>query len=266
MSSYFGRQMEYDHEVRPRSQPTQDNTYHQYHTHISHQHSYCQHCPGSYNNVAYSFGANYKEIGDIADINNWEENTILKLNYDADHFSVDPKREAFRMYSHVRSRLNNCLDVSDPTPQPTKMPTISPKPTPSTPAGTAVYDTALGAPKCSSLASFCDSGTLLNSRGSIGGMVEPNAPNTIDSCNDGSTGTYGSDESINSITVFTTPGIGGNLVSGATVTIEAKVNAYSAASDTGDFFYTSDVGTGNPNWVLIESVKPVTNGLSTCEC
>ncbi|HLQ21811.1 MAG TPA: hypothetical protein VK132_01325, partial [Gemmatimonadales bacterium] len=52
---------------------------------------------------------------------------------------------------------------------------------------TAVFDAALQAPRCAGVGSACDSGPLLNGRGSVG--PEPNQPNTINhSCADGALG------------------------------------------------------------------------------
>src|SRR4030095_4168100 len=64
-------------------------------------------------------------------------------------------------------------------------------------AQTAVFDAALQAPKCATVGISCDSGaTLLNGRDTLSGGTEPNQPNTInDSCADGTSGTFHSDES-----------------------------------------------------------------------
>eukprot|EP00956_Cyclotella_meneghiniana_P038780 scaffold159844_cov136-Cyclotella_meneghiniana.AAC.1 len=65
----------------------------------------------------------------------------------------------------------------------------------------AVYDVALGAPRCISYGSKCDSLSLLNGRGSLENGVEANRPNTLDSCSDGNSGMYQIDESIEKIMV-----------------------------------------------------------------
>ena len=49
----------------------------------------------------------------------------------------------------------------------------------------AVFDSDLNVPRCYGIASSCDSGSLLNSRGSSMIPNEPNSPNTLDSCPDG---------------------------------------------------------------------------------
>ena len=121
--------------------------------------SYCQWCPGSYGNVMYTFGADYDGSGDVNDLSNWPANPNMVANYDSAHFSVNPEREAQKMYLHIHSKApSGCVDLTAPaTPNPTLSPTSS--------FGVALYDGALGAPKCAKVASFCDSGSLLNSRG-----------------------------------------------------------------------------------------------------
>jgi hypothetical protein len=62
----------------------------------------CKKCPGEYDNVMYSFGGQYSGSGDQSDISNWIDNPALVVNYDELHFSNDPRRVAYKMYSHVR--------------------------------------------------------------------------------------------------------------------------------------------------------------------
>ncbi len=116
-------------------------------------------------------------------------------------------------------------------------------------AGTAVYDSALKAPKCANVGSVCDSGALLNGRASLG--PEPNQPNTINnSCADGTSGIYHDDESNDRIRVFTSDGT--SFAPGKTVTFEATVWAWSTgSSDTLDFYYAADAA--NPVWTYITS-------------
>ena len=92
--------------------------------------SYCQHCPGYYDNIMYTFGGVYDGSGAKSDIANWIDNPNLVANYDvaAGLASTDPRREAHKMYSHASTR-GTCLAVQDPTPLPTVAPTMSPKPT-----------------------------------------------------------------------------------------------------------------------------------------
>ncbi|HEX8437336.1 MAG TPA: peptidase M28, partial [Archangium sp.] len=54
---------------------------------------------------------------------------------------------------------------------------------------TASYDSTLKVPRCSGVASGCDTGSLVNGRGPVG--PELNAPNTLGgTCADGSGGRY----------------------------------------------------------------------------
>ena len=92
------------------------------------------------------------------------------------------------------------------------------------PAATASYDSALHAPRCSSVASSCNTGTLVTGRGTIPGGVETNAPNTLGgTCLDGILGSYGSSESIDRV-VLSTDG-GGPLAPGTPVHLTADVIA-----------------------------------------
>jgi len=135
-----------------------------------------------------------------------------------------------------------------PTPVPTQPPT--PMPTNKAPSGpqTASYDLALKTPKCT-VGSSCDSGALLNGRGSIT-PVEPNQPNTLNSCTDGSSGSYHEDESIDKIVVSRVSGGLDDLTEGDVVTISATVWCWNTGSDDNiDFYYASDAS--NPVWTKI---------------
>jgi hypothetical protein len=148
--------------------------------------------------------------------------------------------------------------VSAPTPAPTQPPT--PMPTNVSPSGpqTATYDPTLKAPKCS-VGSSCNSGTLLNGRGTIAGGNEPNRPNALNSCVDGNSGTYHSDESIDKIVVNRASGGVGDLTVGEVVTITATVWCWSTGtSDRIDFYYASDAA--NPVWNQIGSRQTCPGG------
>ncbi len=123
----------------------------------------------------------------------------------------------------------------------------------------AAYDSGLGAPTCFVPGSECDSVALLQGRGSVG--PEPNQPNTLDSCTDGTSGTYLSDESIEQLTVQHSDGVS-NLTEGATVEIQARVHAWSDGSaDTLDLYYTADAD--NPSWIYLGSQVPPAGGTQT---
>lgn len=203
----------------------------------------------------YSFGGDYDGAGDVNDISNWSANPVLEANYDDTHFSVAPNREAQRMYLHVFSKApTGCVDISSPTPTPA--PTPAPTPVPTSSVGVAFFDATLGAPKCSSVTTSCDSGALLTSRTGISGQSELNGPNTLDACSDGATGTFHVDESVDNIKISAVGG--GNIQPGATVQVDAKVWVYDAAADFIDFFYANDAT--NPQWQLIKTVRPSAAG------
>lgn len=125
----------------------------------------------------------------------------------------------------------------------------------------AVYDDNLGAPKCSSVKSFCDSYTLLEGRAATLGP-ELNTPNTLDDCQDGTFGIYKDDESIERIFVHTVDG--SDLVAGAKVKIEATVWAWSTGSaDSADFYYTGDASSDSLDWIFIATRVPPDGGKQT---
>jgi hypothetical protein len=132
----------------------------------------------------------------------------------------------------------------------------------STGSQTAVFDSTLKAPKCVNVGSGCDSGpSLLLGRDTMSGGAEPNQPNTINnSCADGTSGTFHSDESNDRIVVATTDGSA--LAPGKTVKVSATVWAYSSnTSDALDLYYTANAN--SPSWVLIATIVPPAAGAQT---
>ncbi|MDY7230117.1 S8 family serine peptidase [Hyalangium rubrum] len=125
--------------------------------------------------------------------------------------------------------------------------------------GFAVYDATLKAPKCGTVGALCSTGTLVKGRGGLG--PEVNAPNTINnSCADGTSGSYQSDESLEALKVSTSDG--SDFAPGKSVTIEAKVWAYSGfTSDFLDLYYAADAN--NPSWTFIGTLQPTAGGLQT---
>jgi leucyl aminopeptidase len=105
----------------------------------------------------------------------------------------------------------------------------------------------------------CDSGTLLNGRGTRG--PEASAPNTINSsCADGNSGTYHVDESNDRIKVSTVDGT--PLKAGKQVRIEATVWAYSTpSSDKLDLYYAANAN--SPTWTFIGTFTPAAGGAQT---
>jgi subtilisin family serine protease len=123
--------------------------------------------------------------------------------------------------------------------------------------GQASYDSALRAPKCGTVGNRCDSGALLVGRNNLG--PEPNQPNTINgSCADGASGTFHSDESLDSLKVTA----GSDFAPGVTVTVTATVWAWSTpSSDALDLYYAANAN--SPTWTLIGTFVPTAGGANT---
>jgi hypothetical protein len=126
---------------------------------------------------------------------------------------------------------------------------------------TAIYNTTLKAPGCATVGSSCDSGpALLLGRASLSGGVEPNQPNTINnSCADGTSGTFHSDESNDRLVIATTDG--SPLAAGKSVKISATVWAYDSTSDALDIYSAADAN--NPSWVFLNTITPAAAGAQT---
>ena len=127
---------------------------------------------------------------------------------------------------------------------------------------TAAYDSTLKALTCATLGSACDSGpSLLLGRDTLSGGAEPNQPNTINnSCADGTSGTFHSDESNDRLVVATTDGT--NFAPGKTIKVSATVWAYSGfTSDSLDLYYAANAS--SPTWVLIGTIVPTAAGAQT---
>ncbi|HWT02319.1 MAG TPA: Calx-beta domain-containing protein [Pyrinomonadaceae bacterium] len=123
--------------------------------------------------------------------------------------------------------------------------------------GNAVYDSVLKALKCGQVGSACNSGALLNGRGTMTGGLEPNQPNTINnSCADGTSGNYHVDESIDAIKVSTVAG--GDFAPGRAVKVEVTVWSWSTSSDYLDLYYAGNAS--SPNWVYLATLQPQATG------
>ncbi len=128
-------------------------------------------------------------------------------------------------------------------------------------AQTAVYNSTLKAPECSTVGTSCDSGpSLLLGRGTMSGGIETNHPNTINnSCADGNSGTFHSDESNDRIVVTSSSGA---LTHATTATVAATVWAWSGyTSDALDLYYAANAN--SPSWVLIKTIVPTKAGAQT---
>ncbi len=122
--------------------------------------------------------------------------------------------------------------------------------------GIASYDSALKAPKCATLGAYCDTGTLVVGRGSIG--PEANAPNTIaSSCADGNSGSFHGDESLDRLRITSVDGTA--FAPGKTVKVDATVWAYSTGtSDSLDLYYAADAN--SPSWTYLTTLVPSAGG------
>ncbi|HVE85548.1 MAG TPA: Ig-like domain-containing protein, partial [Myxococcales bacterium] len=127
-------------------------------------------------------------------------------------------------------------------------------------SSTAVYDATLKAPKCATAGTACDSGaSLVLGRAALG--PEPSQPNTINnSCADGTSGTFHSDESVDQVTVTSVDGT--TFAAGKQVRIDVKVWAYTSfSSDHLDLYYAADASA--PSWTFIGTVNPTAGGAQT---
>ena len=204
--------------------------------------SYCHGCPGDYGNIMYTFGGIYDGLGAKSDIANWIGKPELLANQDNTHTNIDPHREAHTMYSHVSSR-GSCVFPPAPEVQVTM----------------ATYDSALSVPRCVNSVKSCSSGVLVNGRASLGPREQGHSPNTLQTCLDGSIGSYLADESLEVIKVSSRNGE--VLRSGETAEIEATVYSYDNNADFADFYYTANPL--NPTWILIGTTNPPARGAQT---
>jgi hypothetical protein len=124
----------------------------------------------------------------------------------------------------------------------------------------AVFDATLQAPKCANVGRSCDTGASLV-LGRDGRGPEPNQPNTInDSCADGTSGTFHSDESNDRIKVSTTDG--SSFAPGKTVRIDATVWAWTTPSaDRLDLYYAANAN--SPTWTFVATLTPTVAGAQT---
>ncbi|MCE9667141.1 endopeptidase [Myxococcus stipitatus] len=120
----------------------------------------------------------------------------------------------------------------------------------------ATFDTARQAPTCGNVCG-CDTGTtLVNGRGTMSGGIEQNQPNTInDSCADGTSGTFHSDESIDRVVIKTVDN--GPFAVGKQVTVEVTVWCW-GSTDYFDLYYTTNAA--SPTWTALTTDQPCTSG------
>ncbi|WP_177233506.1 S8 family serine peptidase [Stigmatella erecta] len=122
--------------------------------------------------------------------------------------------------------------------------------------GFATYDAALKVPRCAMLGSYCDTGSLVEGRGTMG--PEAHAPNTLGgSCADGNSGTYETDESLERIRVSTADGT--PMAPGKTVRVEVSVWSWgSGSTDKLDLYYTANAN--EPSWTFLTTLMPSVGG------
>ena len=130
-----------------------------------------------------------------------------------------------------------------------------------------MLDADYNVPHCINSGTSCSSGDLLLGRATKGptSAGELNSPNTIDTCVDGNSGSYRSDESLESILVYSSDGNGipdgGSLRVGGFATVQASVYAYSAfTADTADFYHTDNILANPIVWTLLGSAGPGGSG------
>gem|GEM_PF-4163599 len=124
--------------------------------------------------------------------------------------------------------------------------------------GYAEYNATFTAPYCENGESPCYANdSLLKCRDSVndGYGPEPNQPNTIDTCSDG-TGTYsspscGGDESVENITI--TDLNGSYFQPGDTVSVSARFHCYSGTNDHVGLVYTNN--SSSPSWSLKQFIE-----------
>jgi len=122
----------------------------------------------------------------------------------------------------------------------------------------AVYDPTYRAPRCASPQAACDTGTLVNGRAGLG--PEANRPNTLGgTCQDGASGTYHVDESLDRLRISSLDGL--PFAAGKVVRIEATVWVWGWGSDYLDLYSAPDAS--SPQWKLVTTLRPSLNGAQT---
>lgn len=126
-------------------------------------------------------------------------------------------------------------------------------------ATTAVYSGTYTAPYCSSNASPCETGsTVANSivRGRLTIGPEPNYSNTVNTCNDGGTGVYHSDESIDMLKLEKSGG--GAFTSGSSVRVVATVWCFGTTNDYIEIYYGGNVNSPSFGTPIYSTTCPAT--------
>ena len=151
-----------------------------------------------------------------------------------------------------------------PSSQPSELPSLQPSGAPSTELSTgmecrnslAIQSSYGGVPACPRIGVGCTTeGTgLLNGRANLTGFGP--SSNTLDSCVDGSYGSYMIEESNDSLTITSDSY---HLIAGNEAYVVAKVWAWGdGQSDAADFYYTTNLT--EANWTYIGTVVPSAGG------
>src|SRR3990172_9418959 len=105
-------------------------------------------------------------------------------------------------------------------------------------AETAAYSGSYGAPLCSTGTGPCNAtSAVIGGRDNMQNGNEPTQPNTVDTCQDGTSGQYMLDENVESVTIEDMNG--GDFCPGDMLSITSEVWCYSATTDFMDLSYSS---------------------------
>jgi hypothetical protein len=116
----------------------------------------------------------------------------------------------------------------------------------------AVFDTTLQAPKCVNVGRSCDTGaTLVKGRDNMaGGGTETNQPNTInDSCTDGTSGTYLTDESNERVKVVSVDGT--PFAAGKQVRVEVTAHVWPGGPTQDHLDIYQAANANSPVWTAV---------------
>ncbi|EJK45589.1 hypothetical protein THAOC_35791, partial [Thalassiosira oceanica] len=163
------------------------------------------------------------------------------------------------------------IPSTSPSISPTSQPTTSQSPTKSSaPALEATFDIEITAPKCGEISSSCTAtsdlliGTAANDEPNQG---DDKSSNTIDGCQDGSNGSYGTDESIEWLSIVSVDPDSDEpwdqpLKVGGRAKIIAGLHAYrggdgndpsQVSNDYADFYFSSQANP--PDWKFLDTIQ-----------
>lgn len=128
-------------------------------------------------------------------------------------------------------------------------------------SGNAVFDSALGAPRCATMTNVCDTGPAgVRGRGGISGGAEPNAPNTLGAaCGDGGSGAFHTSPSLDRLRISSSDGRW--LAAGKQARVDATVWVTNTTSERFDLFFAPDAN--SPVWSPLATLAPLGIGQQT---